>query len=252
METTLTASDRGVVTTSYALITPANFVDNRLPHLDSVVARPLATPRFTTALFGQYLLDFEASGRSLRPLGRDFENFLYIVDGEVSVVTAGDEQALVTGCFCFVPAGAGFEIRGTGSGSARVLWTKRHYEQVEGLAAPAQITGHVSEVAPIEPGPPASYTYRELLPSADPSFDMAMNVLTAPPGGSIGMVEMHHQEHGLLMLEGQGVYYLAGDHHEVFEGDYIYMAPYCPQSFRATGPRGGTYLLYKDVNRDGF
>jgi glyoxylate utilization-related uncharacterized protein len=29
------------------------------------------------------------------------------------------------------------------------------------------------------------------------------------------------------------------------------MAPYCPQGFRA-GPGGASYLLYKDVYRDGF
>jgi len=76
--------------------------------------------------------------------------------------------------------------------------------------------------------------------------------LTAKPGGSIGIVEIHHQEHGLFMLSGQGVYYLAGDCHEVVKGDYIYMAPYCPQSFYATGDGAASYLLYKDVNRDGF
>ena len=79
-----------------------------------------------------------------------------------------------------------------------------------------------------------------------------MNVLTAQPGGSIGMIEIHHQEHGLLMLSGQGVYYLAGDFHEVQKGDYIYMAPYCPQSFYGIGDQATSYLLYKDVNRDGF
>ena len=34
--------------------------------------------------------------------------------------------------------------------------------------------------------------------------------------------------------------------------DFIYMAPYCPQSFVATGDEPAEYLLYKDVYRDGF
>jgi (S)-ureidoglycine aminohydrolase len=34
-------------------------------------------------------------------------------------------------------------------------------------------------------------------------------------------------------------------------GDFIYMAPYCPQSFVA-GDEPSEYLLYKDVWRDGF
>ena len=117
---------------------------------------------------------------------------------------------------------------------------------------PAPVTGSRSGATEIVPPLPGRYTYKELMPAANPSYDFAMNVLTAPPGGSIGIVEIHHQEHGLLMLNGQGVYYLAGDIHEVVKGDYIYMAPYCPQSFFATGEAAASYLLYKDVNRDGF
>jgi (S)-ureidoglycine aminohydrolase len=38
----------------------------------------------------------------------------------------------------------------------------------------------------------------------------------------------------------------------VHAGDFIYMAPYCPQSFVASGTEPAEYLLYKDVYRDGF
>ena len=57
-------------------------------------------------------------------------------------------------------------------------------------------------------------------------------------------------EHGLYMLAGRGIYWLNGDYHEVQAGDFIYMAPYCPQFFYATGWEKGRYLVYKDVNRD--
>jgi (S)-ureidoglycine aminohydrolase len=36
----------------------------------------------------------------------------------------------------------------------------------------------------------------------------------------------------------------------VQKDDYIYMAPYCPQFFYATGWETGRYILYKDINRD--
>ena len=39
---------------------------------------------------------------------------------------------------------------------------------------------------------------------------------------------------------------------EVERDDFIYMAPYCPQSFVASGTEPAEYLLYKDVYRDGF
>ena len=42
-------------------------------------------------------------------------------------------------------------------------------------------------------------------------------------------------EHGLLMLEGGGIYRL-GDHwYPVTAGDFIWMAPFCPQWFGALG-----------------
>jgi (S)-ureidoglycine aminohydrolase len=57
-------------------------------------------------------------------------------------------------------------------------------------------------------------------------------------------------EHGLLMLEGQGVYRLGDSWYPVREGDAIWMAPFCPQWFVAMGKGPARYLYYKDVNRD--
>ena len=71
-------------------------------------------------------------------------------------------------------------------------------------------------------------------------------------GVSLGQVEVHDEEHGLYMTAGGGVYHLDGSDHEVVAGDFIYMAPYCPQSFTPTGTETAEYLLYKDVFRDGF
>ena len=57
-------------------------------------------------------------------------------------------------------------------------------------------------------------------------------------------------EHGLLMLEGQGIYRLADSWYPVQHGDVIWMASYCPQWFVAMGKGPSRYLYYKDVNRD--
>jgi (S)-ureidoglycine aminohydrolase len=252
MPATPCVSTRGSATQSYALITPENHVDNRLPGLVDVVARPLSTPRFGGARFGQYLLLFGPEGRSTMPQGVGFENFLFQLDGTLRVEMPEGQMTLEPGGFLFMPEGLSFSMTGEGAEAGTTLWTKRRYERVPGVPLPAPVHGHRSEAPHIVPAPPGSYTFQELLPAADPSYDMAMNILTAPPGGSIGLIEIHHQEHGLYMLDGGGIYHLAGDHHQVAAGDSIYMAPYCPQSFWATGPDGGSYLLYKDVNRDGF
>jgi (S)-ureidoglycine aminohydrolase len=41
--------------------------------------------------------------------------------------------------------------------------------------------------------------------------------------------EVHYNQHGLLLLEGQGIYRLADDWYPVQTGDAIYMAPYVTQ-----------------------
>jgi (S)-ureidoglycine aminohydrolase len=93
---------------------------------------------------------------------------------------------------------------------------------------------------------------RELLPTGDPAFDFAMSLLAFDPGVALDRVEIHDEEHGLYMTAGAGVYVLDGDHRPVAKDDFIYMAPYCPQTFVATGAAPAEYLLYKDVMRDGW
>jgi (S)-ureidoglycine aminohydrolase len=80
-------------------------------------------------------------------------------------------------------------------------------------------------------------------------FDFAVNVMTFMPGASLPMVEMHIMEHGLLMMQGGGIYRLSDCWYSVMPGDFIWMAPYCPQWFGAIGKQPATYLIYKDWNR---
>jgi (S)-ureidoglycine aminohydrolase len=68
----------------------------------------------------------------------------------------------------------------------------------------------------------------------------------------LAQVEIHDEEHGLYMTAGSGLYYLDGEEYDVSRGDFIYMAPYCPQSFTAADNTAAEYLLYKDVYREGF
>jgi (S)-ureidoglycine aminohydrolase len=90
---------------------------------------------------------------------------------------------------------------------------------------------------------------KTLLP-VEPAFDMAMNLLTFPPGYSLPVIETHIMEHGLYFLQGQGLYYLGRTWAEVSAGDFIWMGPYVPQSFLATSTTSSRYLYYKNVHRD--
>src|SRR6185369_16869840 len=89
---------------------------------------------------------------------------------------------------------------------------------------------------------------RMLLP-ADAAFDLAVNTMTFQPGASLPMVESHFMEHGLLILDGGGVYRLGDRWYPVSAGDFIWMAPYCRQWFGAIGKVPARYLVYKDWNR---
>jgi hypothetical protein len=81
------------------------------------------------------------------------------------------------------------------------------------------------------------------------NFDFAVNSMVYQPGAALSMVEMHVMEHGLLMLEGGGIYRLGDSWYPVTAGDFIWMGPWCPQWFGAIGKVPAKYLIYKDWNR---
>jgi (S)-ureidoglycine aminohydrolase len=87
-----------------------------------------------------------------------------------------------------------------------------------------------------------------LLPD-EMSFDFAVNTMVYQPGAALSMVEMHVMEHGLIMLEGGGIYRLGDSWYPVTAGDFIWMGPWCPQWFGAIGKVPAKYLIYKDWNR---
>ena len=130
---------------------------------------------------------------------------------------------------------------------AQALWVKRPYTAVEGIAPPKAKFGHRDD-APRE-DVLGRWRYW-LLGTGDMSMDFEMNIMGFGPGTHFHCVETHIMEHGLYMLQGQGLQLLGTDWHEIWEGDFIWMGPYVPQQFYATGWGGAEYLLYKDVNRD--
>jgi len=52
-----------------------------------------------------------------------------------------------------------------------------------------------------------------------------------------------------VMLAGGGIYRLGEAWYPVQAGDFIWMAPYCPQWFGALGKSPAKYLIYKDWDR---
>jgi (S)-ureidoglycine aminohydrolase len=241
---------RGARGASYTLVTPANHYPSRLPELGDAPVVKLVTPRLAPARIGVYLLALPAGGGTAQPFEPGFETFLYALEGEASAVTGPDDLPLPAGGHAYLPEDAAFELR-AGDAGARLLLLKRRYEAIEGLEPPALLSGHRDD-EPFADTPVPGFRRRELLPTADPAFDFAMSLLRFDAGVGLDNVEVHDEEHGLYMTAGAGIYFLDGALHEVEAGDFIYMAPYCPQGFTATGREPAEYLLYKDTWRDGF
>ncbi|URE06707.1 protein kinase G11A-like [Musa troglodytarum] len=76
------------------------------------------------------------------------------------------------------------------------------------------------------------------------------DIMDFQPGEYLNVKEVHYNQHGLLLLEGQGIYRLGDSWYPVQAGDVIWMAPFVPQWYAALGKTPSRYLLYKDVNRN--
>ena len=233
---------RGVSKSTHLLQTPDTFVRIRLPGMERAMAIVHAS-RAIGANFAQYTAEMEADG-TLGPTPD--QRFVYVLSGSVTVTIDGAEHLLLPTGFAYLPQGGNHTT--VSSSESRVEVIEKRYIPVAGQAEPNALTGREAEIEP-QPlmGDPALQV-RSLLPDSM-VFDFAVNTMEYQPGAALAMVEMHVMEHGLLMLQGGGIYRLADDWYPVTAGDFIWMAPYCPQWFGALGKQAAKYLIYKDWNR---
>ena len=233
---------------SYAILARADRVESTLPQFNKGVEAQIMTTPALGAKFVEYVLLFSPGGQTVKPIDDGFEHFLFVLEGGVEFEANGQKHSLDTGGFVWLPPGVAYSLARTGDSLTRMLWLRRRYEEVEGIPIPAPIISNEKEVEAI---PEDTYVEKHLIPYDDElGYDMAFNLLIFTPGIHFSFVESHIMEHGLYMLDGRGIYYLNGDLIEVQKDDYIYMAPFCPQYFVASGWETGRYILYKDVNRD--
>jgi (S)-ureidoglycine aminohydrolase len=232
---------RTVVTASYALVAPDGHVASALPGWSGGRAIVLISAALG-ARFSQWLVRLETGGRGEGDTGAD-SWFFFVVEGQADV----NGTPLERGGFAYLPPGASYRVAAA-TGGAVVLVFRKPYEPLAGHAPPAGFTGREQDVAetPFLGDPHARL--KVLIPDT-PAADMAINVFTYDPGATLPFVETHVMEHGMLFLEGGGIYRLDADWLPVSAGDAIWIAAYCPQWFIAAGPGPARYIYYKDVNR---
>ena len=222
----------------HILQTPDTFVRASLPGMRKAAAIVHISPAMG-ARFTQYTVEFEAGG-SVGPAAE--QRFLFVLEGELKV----DGAVLACGDYAYFPAGHAANI--SAKNAARAAIIEKPYQPLPDVSAPTCFTGRESDVAATPLMGDDALEVRALVP-ADPSFDFAVNTMTFLPGAALPMVEMHIMEHGLFMLSGGGIYRLSDSWYPVAEGDFIWMAPFCPQWFGALGKTPAKYLIYKDWNR---
>jgi (S)-ureidoglycine aminohydrolase len=233
---------RSVSASTHLLQTPDTFVRTRLPGMDRCVAIVHASPA-NGARFAQYTAEMEAGGRLGATSG---QRFIYVLNGTATVTFPDVEHTLGENGFAYLTQGCDHSIVAGSEACVEVI--EKRYLAMPDQETPEPFVGREPEVEsqPLM-GDPALQV-RCLLPDSM-AFDFAVNTMEYQPGAALAMVEMHVMEHGLLMLQGRGIYRLADSWYPVAAGDFIWMAPYCPQWFGALGKTPAKYLIYKDWNR---
>jgi (S)-ureidoglycine aminohydrolase len=207
------------------------------------------------ARFTQYTAEFETGGK----LGdTSAQRFLYVIEGAITVELNGGSKSeskrqlktkvskLVRGGYAYIPEGVSHRVKA--AEISRVAVIEKSYQALNSVEPPCVIISAEDAVESHALNDDPDLQVKCLLPD-EMSFDFAVNTMVYQPGAALSMVEMHVMEHGLIMLEGGGIYRLGDSWYPVTAGDFIWMGPWCPQWFGAIGKVPAKYLIYKDWNR---
>jgi (S)-ureidoglycine aminohydrolase len=227
---------------NHLLLTPDTFVRTTLPGMKGCTAIVHTGPALG-ARFTEYTAEFEAAGEMVDTRA---QRFIFVMEGKVKLETPDKQFKLGPRGFAYAPEALTHRI--TAAQKSRVIVIEKSYESLAGSAPPHLIVSHEDKVTSQPLGNDLAVQVKCLLPD-EMSFDFAVNTMVYQPGAALSMVEMHVMEHGLIMLEGGGIYRLGDSWYPVTAGDFIWMAPWCPQWFGAIGKVPAKYLIYKDSNR---
>ena len=238
---------RSVVSANYALITPETFVRTKISgwhntaciiHIAPVIGQGARFTQFTAEM------DIGGEAAAARP---GIQRFVFVLGGEVELRLGGESHTLGEYDYAYLPADTDHTLHA--QQAARLsIFEKKYQPHPDGLRLPQVVIGHERQIdgTPFEGDP--DLLARKLLPD-EAHFDFIVTTMSFAPGGTLPYVEIHDMEHGLLMLEGEGIYRLGERFLPVTTGDVIWMGAHCPQWYGALGKTWSKYLLYKDMNR---
>ncbi len=239
-----TGNTRTRVALDHALITPDTFVRAPLPGWSNTACIVHISPEMG-ARFKEYTAEMQPGGvGEMKLLG--VERVVYVLEGTLSLEAQGQNHALKAASYAYLPPDMPHRL--LAQTQAKLLVIDKPFQSLIGVDLPELIVGYEPDVGSTPLGGDPTLMVQTLLPD-HPRFDLAFNVMNFELGAHLPFVETHVMEHGLVFLQGGGVYRLSDSWYPVQQGDIIWMASYCPQWFGALGRERARYLIYKDVNR---
>ena len=230
----------------HALITPDTFVRTRLPgwaeaavilHISPVIGRGARFSQFTAEL---------PAGSQVGPPDPSLQRFAFVLEGELRVKVGEEDRTLSSYEYVFLPVGTPHSLHAPAA--ARVSVFEKPFTPLPGEAPPPLCWGDERTAPATDFEGDERVQARKLLPD-DFRLDFMVSTMSFAPGASLPYTEVHYMEHGLLLLEGEGLYKLGEHFYPVTAGDVIWMGGHCPQWYAALGRNWSKYLLYKDLNR---
>ncbi|CAA6656479.1 unnamed protein product [Spirodela intermedia] len=221
----------------YTVITPESHVFSPLPDWINTLGAYLITPAMGRTS--------QSSSKSALP-PQDVERFFFVVAGAATLSCgSGTSYLMSVDSYAYLPANSSHSLKA--DEAATLVVFERRFSSLENHF-PELIVGSTNQ-QPLLETPGEVFELRKLLPASIP-YDFNIHIMDFQPGEYLNVKEVHYNQHGLLLLEGQGIYRLGDDWYPVQAGDAIWMAPFVPQWYAALGKSRTRYLLYKDVNRN--
>ncbi|OWU85743.1 hypothetical protein ATO6_02170 [Oceanicola sp. 22II-s10i] len=245
---------RAAFTPSYAIIprrVQSDITASLLPGWDRTRAWILARPLTGFAeTFAELILEMQPGGGSETPEpDAGVQGVLFVLEGAMTLTVGGAEHHMVPGGFAYLPPDSGWQVR-AGDAKTVAVWVRKRYEPVPGLGVPEVLVTNDADITPAAmPDTNGAWSTTRFVDPNDLRHDMHVTIVNLLPGAEVPFTETHVMEHGLLVLQGMGVYRLNTDWVEVEAGDFMWLRAFCPQGCHASGSEPFRYLLYKDVNR---
>jgi (S)-ureidoglycine aminohydrolase len=244
----------------YAMIAHESRVYGGLFGWQNTLGAYVVSPGMNKATILMTMVSMSANGKSHLPSPGAWR-FAFVLDGACSIrYKDEDANAYVTkeglraGEYFYFPMNVEHEIYTDEKNQCELVMyeaftkPKLNGKSDEFPTGQKVIVGETDSLPNIET-PGEIFRLKKLLPQTL-EYDVNFHVMDFAPGETLNVKELHHPQHGLVILEGQGIYRLNDDFMPVQQGDVIYMSPWVTQWYGALGKNRTRYLISKDTFRD--